>query len=111
MAGESFNDSPSNPPDPAPEARVGRASNEVPRSRRSRILRLILCVLVPYLAVVIMLTGFQRRLIYFPFRDKAIRSHQARLPGGRVHEIAVAARDGLHLNGWHVLAQGRACNA
>ena len=85
------------------------ATQKIPPSRRKRVIRLVLCFVIPYLAVVFMLTVFQRRLIYFPFREAVIRAYDTRLPGGRVHDIAVFGQDGLELKGWHVLPEGHTC--
>jgi fermentation-respiration switch protein FrsA (DUF1100 family) len=56
-----------------------------------------------------MFAVIQRRLIFIPFRESAIRVENAGLPQGAVHDIVVRAKDGLDLHGWHLLADGRVC--
>ena len=68
--------------------------------------RIVRTALLVYLGVVLMLSFFQRKLIYIPWRDTTIQTRDAGLPPGRVHDIQTTTQDGLELHGWHVLADG-----
>lgn len=80
----------------------------VRRSRRKFVARsLFLYAFVPYLGITAILGSFQRRLIYHPRAVSNLTLEQAGLPKGTVHCMAATTEDGLRLNGWHVLPDGR----
>lgn len=78
-------------------------------ARRRRIPRCV-WMAIPLFAMVVMLGLVQRALMYFPDRRDAIRPSDAGLPPGQVHAVTVRTPDGLTLNGWHVLPNGRSAD-
>jgi fermentation-respiration switch protein FrsA (DUF1100 family) len=54
-----------------------------------------------------MLAELVRKLTYFPDRAEDLAPARLQLPADRVHAITLTTRDGLTLNGWHLLAEGR----
>lgn len=91
--------------DPSSPAESPRA-----RSRRGKVLiRLALIAVCAYLGVAVLLTVFQRKLIYLPWRSESVPVAEAGLPAGRVHEFTFRTADGLTLHGWHLLAGERTC--
>ena len=65
--------------------------------------------LLLYLVIAVMFGFLQRRLIYYPSRAESIRSEQAQLQTGLVHDVTAETDDDLQLRGWHFLANGRGC--
>src|SRR5262249_1050030 len=51
-----------------------------------------------------------RKLTYFPARADDLEPARLQLPTDRVHAITLTNHDGLKLNGWHFLADGRSAN-
>ena len=82
-----------------------------PRPKRRKLKRLARCfavyVLLPYVVIVVILALFQRSLIYQPVCETHVGIERARLPNGQVHPVTVTTHDGLTLNGWHILPDGR----
>ncbi len=76
------------------------------RSRRW-FRRVVLFLVVPYLALVLMFGGLQRSLMYVPTRVATVPVAECGLPRGQVHEIEVPVADDLVLNGWLALADGQ----
>lgn len=59
-------------------------------------------VAVPYLAIVLLLSLFQRCLIYRPVRDATLSAKLPAFRGARARAISFAAADDLKVHGWHV---------
>ncbi|MCA9070616.1 MAG: alpha/beta hydrolase [Planctomycetaceae bacterium] len=59
-----------------------------------------------YLAICLILTIWQRDLIYHPKRTEKLSVSESYLPKGMVHEISYETADGLTINGWHLLRKG-----
>ena len=74
---------------------------------RAWLRRVVLFLLVPYLALVLMFAWLQRSMMYFPTRVATVPTADCGLPRGRVHEIEVPASEGVVLYGWLALADGR----
>ena len=62
-----------------------------------------------YLVIAVMFGFLQRRLIYYPSHAESIRSEQAQLQTGLVHDVTAETGDDLQLRGWHFLATGHGC--
>ena len=63
---------------------------------------------LPIVGVIVMLTAFQRSLIYQPFVKKSLPAKLALLPLGRAHDVTMRTEDNLELHGWLILAKGHA---
>ena len=74
---------------------------------RKWLRRVVLFLLVPYLALVLMFAWLQRSMMYFPTRVATVPTSECGLPRGRVHEIEVPVSEGVLLHGWLALADGR----
>jgi fermentation-respiration switch protein FrsA (DUF1100 family) len=57
-----------------------------------------------------MLAELVRKLTYFPDRADDLSPARLQLPADCVHAIKLTTDDGLALNGWHFLAEGRSAN-
>ena len=68
--------------------------------------RWLLIVTLPMAGVVVMLTAFQRSLIYHPFAEKSLPATVAGLGIGRAHDVTTRTEDDLDLHGWLILAKG-----
>ena len=68
--------------------------------------RWLLIVTLPIVGVVVMLTAFQRSLIYHPFAEKSLPATVAGLGIGRAHDVTTRTEDDLDLHGWLILAKG-----
>ncbi|MGE3315498.1 MAG: alpha/beta hydrolase [Planctomycetaceae bacterium] len=93
------------------DASAGTSAGAIvpPSRRRSRkVARAIfIYVFVPYFGLTAILGSFQRRLIYLPRAVSDLTPEQAGLPRGKVHAISTTTEDGLRLNGWHILPDGK----
>ena len=65
--------------------------------------RWLLIVTLPMVGVVVMLTAFQRSLIYQPFVEKPLPAKLAGLPLGRAHDVTMRTEDNLELHGWLII--------
>ena len=66
-----------------------------------RIVRGICCyVLIPYLSVTVLLTLFQRRLIYYPTSSPPLLVAEAGLSAETARDVSLTTDDGLTLHGW-----------
>lgn len=75
------------------------------KPRWRRFLRLVVILLLsPYLAVVLLITIFQRSLIYVPTRVDSLPVSQTEIPSAEVEPVKVSTVDGLELNGWWLTA-------
>jgi fermentation-respiration switch protein FrsA (DUF1100 family) len=78
-----------------------------PTQQRSQLRRLLRALFVfgglPYFAVLILMTVFQRSLIYGPDSDAALNASPAAIRGAHTEAIRVKAADNLQLNGWHIV--------
>lgn len=95
---------------PATDAKAtGSNPPKAPRIKLSkRIGRFVfIYAIIPYLGITAILGTFQRRLIYLPRAVSDLTPEQAGLPKGKVHAIAATTEDGLRLNGWHILPDGK----
>lgn len=72
--------------------------------------RVVLYLLVPYLALVVMFAWLQRSMMYFPTRVASLPAAECGLPRGQVHEIEVPVGDDLLLHGWLALARGQSAD-
>ena len=91
-------------------AAVGdRVESESPGGSPARrwFRRVVLFLVVPYLALVLMFGGLQRSLMYLPTRVATVPVAECGLPRGQVHEIEVPVAEDLVLNGWLALADGQ----
>lgn len=79
-------------------------TQEPPRRRPVR--RLLLIVGGGYLAVAILVTVFQRSLLYVPFRSAEITASEAGVLAPRTTTVTVTAEDGVTLHGWRVSPVG-----
>lgn len=88
-----MSDSPETPPDPT-------------ISWRQRGLRIVRRILIYYLGIVLVLSYFQRRLLYVP---TAAPELPVALYGGlgAGEDVVFRTDDGLDLHGWHLLPAGR----
>lgn len=80
-------------------------SGSVAHVRKSLALTIFLLILF-YVALVVMLTFLQRRLIYHPIRESSIQPEDVEFPPGQVHTVEATSQDGLRLRGYHFLADG-----
>ncbi len=95
----------------SPGAQAGD-SNAPPKSRRRQFVRaFFVYAIIPYLGLTAILGSFQRRLIYMPRAVSDLTPEQAGLPKGKVHAITATTEDGLQLNGWHILPDGKTADA
>lgn len=62
-----------------------------------------------YLGILLMLTTFQRTLIYHPHRVAAVTPETAGLSAAQVHDVQVTADDAVVLHGWFLPGGGREC--
>lgn len=86
---------------------IPAAETAKPRHLKRRLLRgLLLYAVLPYLGVAAMLTFFQRSLIYQGSRVESVPLSMAGR-AGNVHAVQITTHDGLGLNGWLFLAEGR----
>jgi pimeloyl-ACP methyl ester carboxylesterase len=85
-------------------------SPETPRdptkSLGRRVLRIAQRYLVYYLGLVLVLSFFQRRLMYVPTTASALPVSLAGGGLGTGEDISFRADDGLELHGWHLLPAG-----
>lgn len=77
-------------------------------TRWSTARRWLLMLTVPYVGMLVLVTTFQRSLIYHPYVESPLPAKLAPFPTGRTHDVAVRTDDGLELRGWLVLAKGHA---
>jgi len=84
--------------------------SQTPKSGRfQRIRRVVLLFLVvPYVAVTLLMTGFQRKLIYHPARAKDLSVSAVGLDAETVRDVKLKTADGETLKGW--LWEGEAVN-
>ena len=80
-----------------------------PAKRPRRWWRVIVLPAGIYVGILVMLTTFQRSLIYYPHRVAAVTPDTAGLSAAQVHEVQVAADDSVVLHGWFLPGGGRAC--
>jgi fermentation-respiration switch protein FrsA (DUF1100 family) len=84
----------------------------VTRSRGRRLARAVfIYTFIPYVGITAIFGTFQRRLIYYPRAVSNLTPEQAGLPHGKVHAIATTTEDGIRLNGWHVLPDGKTADS
>lgn len=77
----------------------------VQKSRRRRVLRMIgLYVLLPYLAIVVIFTAMQRKLIYQPTAAASLRVADVGLDDKTMSDRQIRTPDGVTLNGWLIKA-------
>src|SRR5262249_56454086 len=62
---------------------------------------------IPYLVILLLLTIWQRSLIYGPIRDESLNTRPTHIPGARVEPVSLLTDDHLRLNGWHVVSEAR----
>lgn len=84
--------------------RAGERTQPTPEPSRSRrLFQLIRIPLLTYLGVLLLVTIFQRRLIYHPATAGAIEISDSPFSAERARTVTVTTSDGLVLRGWHVL--------
>ena len=77
------------------------------RFRIGRFARLVgIYVLVPYLAVTVLFTLCQRRLLYHPTSSSPLAVADSGLVTGAARDVTVTTDDGLTLHGWLLKAEG-----
>jgi uncharacterized protein len=75
------------------------------RSWKRRAARwFVLYAVIPYVALILLFTAVQRKLLYPATRAPVIGLEDSRLPADRIRAAQVRTHDGLTLNGWLALA-------
>ncbi|MAT97880.1 MAG: hypothetical protein CL608_12110 [Anaerolineaceae bacterium] len=89
-------------PDAGPDA--GRKS-DAPPGWGTRIRRHLARLCIIYLGVCLLLTVFQRNLIYIPTRENTIDPMAYALPASRIEACSFTGEDGIEVRGWQIAAQ------
>lgn len=90
------------------QSRPDQNSVETPVLRRSyqRPLRMVVMyIVVPYIAVVLIMATFQRRLMYQPSVARNPPATASTWDRERIHDVQLQTPDGTVLNGWLMSAQ------
>lgn len=74
---------------------------------RGWAISLMLKFFTTYVVVCLLVFVFQRSLIYAPSRARSLAAVEAPFGKGRCHDMLCRTADGLQLNGWLVLTDGR----
>lgn len=90
---------------------VDQKTHGAKRTQQTTALRrwswfLFRCLLY-YLGVVLVLAFLQRTLMYPATRVEQLRTQDAGLPMGQVHDVTIQSKDGLTIHGWHILPRGK----
>ncbi len=73
--------------------------------RHRKLRSLVIFAAIPYAAIVVLLTIFQRSLIYAPAHDLTLNLSLPNIPGAASNAVDVEATDKLVLHGWHITSR------